>query len=59
MIPFPPSKAAVSLHWAGLQSITRLVTVEINANPPAEEEPDEAEDDVFAAAGSESDGEWS
>ncbi len=58
MIAFPPSKAAVSSYWAVLQNRTRLVTVEIDANPLAEDDPDEAEEAVFAAAGSEY-GEWS
>ena len=60
VIAFPPTKAAVSSYWAGLQNRARLVTVEINPNPPAEVEEDEAEDDGFAVGDdSGSDGEWS
>jgi hypothetical protein len=64
VVAFPTAaSAAVSSNFAGLHNRAPLVIVEINPNPPADEEceQDAAEDDDFAAvpSDSESDGEWS
>ncbi len=64
VVAFPTAaNAAVSSNFAGLHNRASLVIVEINPNPPADEEceQDAAEDDDFAAvpSDSESDGDWS